>query len=64
MNKLKEHRLSLGMSQAKFCEHLGGIISQSHLCEYENGRRGIGRVKAAKISRLTGIPPGDLLWTD
>lgn len=57
MEKLKEVRKSLGLTQANIAKQLG--ISESYYSQLENGKRRMSLVMAIKIASILGKTPDE-----
>lgn len=53
MNRLRGFRLRVGMTQAELAEAIG--TTQSHVSEYESGRRRLAAMPALQFTRLTTV---------
>lgn len=53
MNRLRGFRLRAGMTQAELAEAIG--TTQSHVSEYESGRRRLAAMPALQFTRLTTV---------
>ena len=53
MNRLRGFRLAAGLTQAELAEAIG--TTQSHVSEYESGRRRLAAMPALQFTRLTTV---------